>query len=133
MLKHGEYAKCMDLKHAVDKVAEKLSMIVTFSCVNGTSAEDCTMKIKAGSADLVTLDGGDIKTAGITFTAKACQLSEAVHVDIATRQSIFKQNSYRICLIKEVTYFDYGTRFPGTLYVSTHFIVYGLIRCLSFL
>ena len=100
MLNNGEYAKCMDLKHAVDKVAEKRSMNVTFSCVNGTSAEDCMMKIKAGSADLVTLDGGDIKTAGITFTAKACQLSEAVHIDITTgNQSLSK--TVTICLIKE--------------------------------
>ena len=98
-----EYEKCMDLKTVVDKVAEKvINMNVTFSCVNGTDAEDCMMKIKAGSADLVTLDGGDIKIAGITFTAKACQLLEAVHADIATRQSVFKQNNYyRICLMKE--------------------------------
>ena len=66
VLSHQEYAKCMDMKNAVDKVAKKLSMNVTFSCVNGTSAGDCMTKIKAGSADLVTLDGGDIKTAGIT-------------------------------------------------------------------
>ena len=66
-------------------------MNVTFSCVRGTNADNCMMKIKDGSADLITLDGGDIKTAGITFTAKACQLSEAVHVGITTRQSIFKQ------------------------------------------
>ena len=63
-----EYAKCMEMKNAVDKVAEKRNMNVAFSCVNGTSAEDCMMKIKAGSADLVNLDGGEIKTAGITFT-----------------------------------------------------------------
>ncbi|KAK2574197.1 Serotransferrin [Acropora cervicornis] len=64
VLSEQEYAKCMDMENAVDKLAEKRSMNVTFSCVNGTSAEDCMMKIKAGSADLVTLDGGDIKTAG---------------------------------------------------------------------
>ena len=63
-----EYEKCMEMKNAVDKVAEKEAINMTFSCVNGTSAEDCMMKIKAGSADLVTLDGGDINDAGITLT-----------------------------------------------------------------
>ena len=66
VLSDQEYAKCMDMENAVDKVAEELSMNVTFSCVNGTNAGDCMTKIKAGSADLVTLDGGDITTAGIT-------------------------------------------------------------------
>ncbi|XP_067032998.1 melanotransferrin-like [Acropora muricata] len=64
VLSDKEYTKCMEMKNAVDKVAKKLSMNVAFSCVNGTSAEDCMMKIQASSADLVTLDGGDIKTAG---------------------------------------------------------------------
>ena len=66
MLSDKENTKCMDMKNAVDKVAEKISKNVTFSCVKGTNAEDCMTKITAGSADLVTLDGGDIKTAGIT-------------------------------------------------------------------
>ena len=74
VLSDKENTKCMEMKNAVDKVAEKLSINMTFSCVTGTSPTDCMMKIKAGSADLVTLDGGDIKTAGITFTAQACQL-----------------------------------------------------------
>lgn len=73
-LSDQEYAKCMDMKNAADKEAEELGMHLTFSCVIGANAKDCMMKIKAGSADLVTLDGGDIKTAGITFTAQACQL-----------------------------------------------------------
>ena len=66
VLSNQEQAKCMDMKSATHKMAEKLSMNVTFSCVMGANAEDCMMKIEAGSADLVTLDGGDIKTAGIT-------------------------------------------------------------------
>ena len=61
VLSEQEYSKCMDMKNAV----EKIDTGVKFSCVNGTNAEDCMTKIKAGSADLVTLDGGDIKTAGI--------------------------------------------------------------------
>ena len=61
VLSDQENTKCMDMKNAV----EKIDTGVEFSCVNGTNAEDCMMKIKAGSADLVTLDGGDIKTAGI--------------------------------------------------------------------
>ena len=36
-----EYEKCMEMKNAVDKVAEKEAINMTFSCVNGTSAEDC--------------------------------------------------------------------------------------------
>ncbi|XP_015772337.1 PREDICTED: melanotransferrin-like [Acropora digitifera] len=68
VLSDQEYAKCMDMENAVDKVAEELSMNVTFSCVNGTNAGDCMTKIKAGSADLVTLDGGDIKTAGMNHS-----------------------------------------------------------------
>ena len=61
VLSDQENTKCMDMKNAV----EKIDTSVNFSCVNGTNAEDCMTKIKAGSADLVTLDGGDIKTAGI--------------------------------------------------------------------
>ncbi|KAK2574286.1 Melanotransferrin [Acropora cervicornis] len=64
VLSNQEQAKCMDMKYATHKVAEKLSMNVTFSCVMGENADDCMKKIKVGSADLVTLDGGDIKTAG---------------------------------------------------------------------
>ncbi|KAK2574279.1 Serotransferrin [Acropora cervicornis] len=68
VLSDQEYAKCMDMKNANDKVAEKLSIYMIFSCVNGTNAEDCMMKIEAGSADLVTLDGGHIKTAGMNHS-----------------------------------------------------------------
>ena len=67
VLSDKENTKCMEMNNAVDKVAEKLSLNVTFSCVTGTSAEDCMMKVKAGYADLVTLDGGEIKTAGSNF------------------------------------------------------------------
>ena len=74
VLSNQEQAKCMDMKNATHKVAEKLSMNVTFSCVMGANADGCMKKIKDDSADLVTLDGGDIKTAGSAFTAKACQL-----------------------------------------------------------
>ena len=66
VLSDKENTKCMDMERGVYQVAVKLGMIVNFSCVSGTNAEDCMMKIEAGSADLVTLDGGDIKTAGIT-------------------------------------------------------------------
>ena len=67
VLSDKENAKCMRMKHPVCYYAAgKVGVTVDFSCVRGINAEDCMMKIKAGSADLVTLDGGDIKTAGIT-------------------------------------------------------------------
>ncbi|XP_068748594.1 melanotransferrin-like [Montipora capricornis] len=55
-----EYAKCLDFS----KTASKLSSEVEFSCVRGSTPVDCMGKIKSGSADLITLDGGDIQTAG---------------------------------------------------------------------
>ena len=64
VLSDKEHAKCMDFQAAIGMLANKLNMQVQFSCVIGPTPEDCMMKIKSGSADLITLDGGDIKTAG---------------------------------------------------------------------
>ncbi|XP_067032993.1 serotransferrin-like isoform X2 [Acropora muricata] len=69
VLSDKENAKCMRMKYPVYyHAAGKVGVTVDFSCVPGINAEDCMMKIKAGSADLVTLDGGDIKTAGMNHS-----------------------------------------------------------------
>nr|ALP46207.1 transferrin [Lutjanus argentiventris] len=51
----AEFRKCSDL-------AEKAP---AFSCVKKDNTIDCIVAIKAGEADAITLDGGDIYTAGL--------------------------------------------------------------------
>ncbi|XP_069548086.1 transferrin-a [Brachyistius frenatus] len=50
-----EYRKCADLAAAAP----------TFSCVRKQTIIDCIIAIKASEADAITLDGGDIYTAGL--------------------------------------------------------------------
>lgn len=60
----AETSKCNDFKRAINIVALKGKLSVDFSCVQGSKALDCMEKIKSGKADLITLDGGEIFTAG---------------------------------------------------------------------
>ncbi|XP_068677681.1 serotransferrin-like isoform X2 [Montipora foliosa] len=65
VISEKEYTKCLDFnKTAIVALASELSWEVQFSCVKGSSPDDCMGKIKSGSADLITLDGGEIQTAG---------------------------------------------------------------------
>ncbi|XP_044075040.1 transferrin-a [Siniperca chuatsi] len=50
-----EYGKCLDL----------VAKAPAFSCVKKENTIDCIIAIKAGEADAITLDGGDIYTAGL--------------------------------------------------------------------
>uniref|UniRef100_A0A8C7ZT65 Serotransferrin n=1 Tax=Oryzias sinensis TaxID=183150 RepID=A0A8C7ZT65_9TELE len=50
-----EFRKCSDLAAAYP----------TFSCVKKESTLDCIIAIKAGEADAITVDGGDVYTAGL--------------------------------------------------------------------
>ncbi|KAI3374952.1 hypothetical protein L3Q82_021477, partial [Scortum barcoo] len=50
-----EHRKCLDLAAAAP----------AFSCVKKDNTIDCIIAIKAGEADAITLDGGDIYTAGL--------------------------------------------------------------------
>ncbi|XP_045907454.1 transferrin-a [Micropterus dolomieu] len=50
-----EYRKCLDL----------VAKAPAFSCVKKENTIDCITAIKAGEADAITLDGGDIYTAGL--------------------------------------------------------------------
>ena len=59
-----ETSKCNDLKRAINTVVSKANLPVNFSCVQGSKAVDCMEKIESGKADLITLDGGEIFTAG---------------------------------------------------------------------
>ena len=59
-----ETSKCKDFKSAINKFASEENLSVDFSCVQGSKAVDCMKKIKSGKADLITLDGGEIFTAG---------------------------------------------------------------------
>ena len=59
-----ETSKCNDFKRAINIVVPKGRLSVDFSCVRGSKAVDCMEKIKSGKADLITLDGGEIFTAG---------------------------------------------------------------------
>ena len=55
-----ETEKCDDFK----TVIATLDSQANFSCVQGLKATDCMKKIQSGLADLITLDGGEILTAG---------------------------------------------------------------------
>ena len=55
-------AKCEDFIKHVKMTAQNQSLDV--KCVNTSSHEKCIEKIKSKEADLVTLDGGDVYTAG---------------------------------------------------------------------
>ena len=59
-----ETAKCIAFKTPLEKLANDSSLTVEVSCVEGTSAVDCMIKIQEGDADLITLDGGEIYLAG---------------------------------------------------------------------
>ena len=53
----------------MDETATNKSLHVGASCVDGSDSNDCITKIKNNEADLVTLDGGRVYTAG-TFLKK---------------------------------------------------------------
>ena len=60
-----EQLKCNDFKTVIATLASQTSLpAVTFSCVQGSNAVDCMKKIQSGDAELITLDGGEIHTAG---------------------------------------------------------------------
>ena len=55
-----EQTKCNDFKVELKKLANDS----TPGCVQAANAIECMKKIKSGDADLITLDGGEIYTAG---------------------------------------------------------------------
>ena len=61
-------AKCAEFISYVNMTAvqnlQNRSLEVAVECVNASTHEICIEKIKNGSADLVTLDGGDVYIAG---------------------------------------------------------------------
>ena len=59
-----ETSKCNDFKDAIKTLASQAKVSVDFSCVQESKAVDCMEKIKSDKADLITLDGGEIFTAG---------------------------------------------------------------------
>ncbi|XP_033118671.1 melanotransferrin-like [Anneissia japonica] len=62
----NEQAKCEAMKTAFTKA----NLVPSLACVQGTDTFDCLSKIHTGAADLITLDGGDIYTAGIEYGVK---------------------------------------------------------------
>ena len=59
-----ETEKCNDFKTEIPSLASRAGLSVNFSCVHESNAVDCMAKIQRGQADLITLDGGEILTAG---------------------------------------------------------------------
>ena len=55
----------MEMKTAINDISNSLGISVTPSCVNGGTYDQCVKLIKENAADLVTLDGGHVYTAGI--------------------------------------------------------------------
>lgn len=52
--------KCKDFKAVLTKIDNSSSP----ECIQAENAVECMKKIKSGTADLITLDGGDIYKAG---------------------------------------------------------------------
>ena len=60
-----EKEKCNDFKTEIPSLVSQANLPpVTFSCVRESNAVDCMAKIQSDQADLITLDGGEILTAG---------------------------------------------------------------------
>ena len=60
-----ETLKCNDFETVIATLASQASLLnVNFSCVRGSNAADCMAKIQNDQADIITLDGGEIHTAG---------------------------------------------------------------------
>ena len=57
-------AKCAEFINYVKIIAQNQSLEVAVECVNTSTHKECIAKIKSSKADLVTLDGGDVYTAG---------------------------------------------------------------------
>lgn len=57
-------AKCEDFIKYVNMTAQNQGLDVAVECVNTSTHDKCIEKIKSNVADLVTLDGGDVYTAG---------------------------------------------------------------------
>lgn len=64
-IKALEQQKCQDFVSALKNLSSELNITLEASCVQGSNAIDCMLKIKDGQADLITLDGGEIYEAGI--------------------------------------------------------------------
>ncbi|KAM4551839.1 transferrin-a [Odontesthes bonariensis] len=56
---------CVKSKQELRKCLDLAAAAPTFSCVEKENTIDCIIAIKAGEADAITVDGGDIYTAGL--------------------------------------------------------------------
>ena len=61
-------AKCQEFIKYVNETATNKNLLVNvLSCVNGSTSDSCMKSIKEDKADFVTLDGGRVYEAGISF------------------------------------------------------------------
>ncbi|CAG5896709.1 unnamed protein product [Menidia menidia] len=56
---------CVKSKQELRKCLDLAAAAPTFTCVEKESTLDCIIAIKAGEADAITVDGGDVYTAGL--------------------------------------------------------------------
>ena len=73
-----ENDKCNAMKAPMEQLASDYNMSITFSCLQDTSAANCMGKIKSGQADLITLDGGEINTAGNLNNLFCCSIAQNI-------------------------------------------------------
>ncbi|XP_030607172.1 transferrin-a [Archocentrus centrarchus] len=90
VISNQEMRKCLDLAAAAP----------VFSCVEKENALDCIIAIKAGEADAITLDGGDIYVAGLN--------NYDLHPIIAEDYSSASETCYyAVAVVKKGTGFNF--------------------------
>ncbi|XP_028448921.1 transferrin-a isoform X2 [Perca flavescens] len=92
---------CVKSDKEHDKCVALAAKVPAFSCVKKSNTIDCIVAIKAGEADAITLDGGDIYAAGL----KNYELQPIIAEDYGTSSS--DTCYYAVAVVKKGTDFTF--------------------------